>query len=257
MGVTRGSSGARVYGSNGVVRKVGTGEVGARVALQGRWLLSHRGRSLPRVTRAGDTGYDMEPLLAAPAWALNHDAILMEMLASLNSEVWKLPAEAPYDEAALLSKVGELCHRFELRTEYAHWRELHAEIDFGSLPTALVHGDPTFDNVMFRESTGDLVLVDPLPSLITGPAIPDLRCVDLGKILQSVLGWERIRYGDTAEAFDIDVDSFKRRVAHSQTEWQAVVLFGITHLLRTLPYVADPQRRDQIRERTRVAFTLV
>jgi hypothetical protein len=257
VGVTRGSSGARVYGSNGVVRKVGTGAVGERVALQGRWLLSHRGRSLPRVTRAGDTGYDMEPLLAAPAWALDHDAIFTEMLTSLNSEVWKLPAEVPYDEIALLTKVGDLCHRFELRTEYAHWRELHAEIDFNALQTGLAHGDPTFDNVMFRESTGDLVLVDPLPSLITGPAIPDLRCVDLGKILQSVLGWERIRYGDDSEAFKIDTTTFKLKVAHSQTEWQAVVLFGITHLLRTLPYVADPQRRDQLRGCIRVAFTLV
>lgn len=256
MGVTRGSSGARVYGSNGIVRKTGTGEVGARIALQGRWLLSHRGRSLPRVTRVGEGAYDMEPLLAAPAWALDHGAIFAEMLASLNSEVWKLPAEVPYDEVALLTKVGELCHRFELRTEYAHWRELHAEIDFGALPTGLVHGDSTFDNVMFRESTGDLVLVDPLPSLITGPAIPDLRCVDLGKILQSVLGWEEIRYGDPAERFDVDVETFRASAAHSQTEWQAVVLFGATHLLRTLPYVADPQRRDQIGERIRVAFTL-
>lgn len=256
MGVTRGSSGARVYGSNGVVRKVGVGDVGERVALQGRWLLTHRGRSLPRVTRVGDTAYDMEPLLAAPAWALNHSIIFNEMINALTRDVWKLPAEVPYDETALLLKVGELCHLFELRSEYSRWRELHSGIDWAVLPTALVHGDPTFDNVMFRESTGDMVLVDPLPSLITGPAIPDLRCVDLGKMLQSAVGWEAVRYGDPEEGFSVEWREV-RVVPRDANEWYATVLFGATHLLRTLPYVTDDQRREQIRRLVRDTLALV
>ncbi len=251
----RGSSGARVYGANGVVRKIGSDEVGERVALQGRWLLTHRGRSLPRVTRVGETGYDMEPLLAAPAWALDHEAIFAEMIISLKRDLWHLPAEVPYDEAALLTKVGELCHRFELRAEYDRWRELHSAITWSDLPTALVHGDPTFDNVMFRESTGDLVLVDPLPSLITGPAIPDMRCVDLGKIMQSVLGWERVRYGRDEDGFHVDWSVFSGQVLTSRNEWLATVLFCATHFMRTLPYVVDEQRRVQIRERIRATLT--
>lgn len=52
---------------------------------------------------------------------------------------------------------------------------------------ALTHGDPTLANAMHRE--GEMVFIDPLPAR---GKIPPLREVDVGKLLQSALGWEHI-----------------------------------------------------------------
>jgi hypothetical protein len=50
------------------------------------------------------------------------------------------------------------------------------------------HGDPTWANVM-RNSKGELRLIDPLPERAEKPK---LREVDMGKMLQSVIGWEEV-----------------------------------------------------------------
>ena len=50
-----------------------------------------------------------------------------------------------------------------------------------------IHGDPTVENVMQRD--GRVVLIDPLPANVYIPAIIS---VDLGKMLQSIFGYEAL-----------------------------------------------------------------
>lgn len=56
-----------------------------------------------------------------------------------------------------------------------------------------IHGDPTMANVLDDE--GRPVLIDPVP---VGFGIPPVAHVDLGKVLQSMFGWERLRGFDVA-----------------------------------------------------------
>jgi hypothetical protein len=55
----------------------------------------------------------------------------------------------------------------------------------------MVHGDPTLANVLMRDA-GNIVLCDPIP---LSPKIPAHWCVDVGKVLQSAIGWERAIMG--------------------------------------------------------------
>lgn len=66
--------------------------------------------------------------------------------------------------------------------------------DDDSLST--IHGDPTLSNLFIRD--GDLVLSDS----IRREYIPSFFEVDLGKILQSMLGWETVAYGYRPIDFD-------------------------------------------------------
>lgn len=50
-----------------------------------------------------------------------------------------------------------------------------------------IHGDATLANAMIRPWSGELLVCDPLP---WGGKIPPLIEVDLGKMLQSAIGWE-------------------------------------------------------------------
>lgn len=265
----RGTSGARIYRVHDHVRKVGgPGEVGQRVRTQGQWLLTHRGPSLPRVTRVGETAYDMESLFAAPARYLNHDQVLAGMLTGLRDDVWSHEPIVPPDPDELRAKVVGIL-RAQLRggeyltdenpllgKEVGRLDTLLHGVDWSRLTACLTHGDPTFDNVMFRPDTGDLVLVDPLPTLITGPAVPDLRCVDYGKILQSCLGWEGVRYENVRELFRVSPHVLHGIVGNAN-EWRATVLFAVVHLVRTLPYVRGGAARLRVWRLIDAAYDLV
>jgi hypothetical protein len=55
----------------------------------------------------------------------------------------------------------------------------------------LVHGDPTVSNFLYREEECQYILADPRPPRAF---IPQNRETDMGRILQSMLGWENAAY---------------------------------------------------------------
>src|SRR5437588_835106 len=81
--------------------------------------------------------------------------------------------------------------------------------------------------------TMELLLIDPIPAT---PAVPDLLCVDVGKMLQSAVGWESVRY---QRPFRHGVSDLTRCLTLDEYEWEASSYWCGVHLLRTLPYV-DP-----------------
>lgn len=55
----------------------------------------------------------------------------------------------------------------------------------------LIHGDPTMENTMYRGNVP--VLIDPVAG---DPKLPRNRYLDVGKMLQSSMGYERFKYPD-------------------------------------------------------------
>lgn len=58
-------------------------------------------------------------------------------------------------------------------------------------PACLTHGDPTFANTLFNPDDNNLRFCDP----VYPRRVPQIAAIDHGKILQSMLGWERVLCG--------------------------------------------------------------
>jgi hypothetical protein len=97
-----------------------------------------------------------------------------------------------------------------------------------------IHGDPTLANVMRRGL--DLVLIDPIPP---GGKVPALREVDVGKLLQSAIGWEHQLDADWPPGAQEFVDQVLRYESDEMRRkshfWLAV------HCARILPYAKSPR----------------
>lgn len=244
MSDKRGSSGAQIIHTVNEVFKIKVGD--SRVVAQGRWLQAHPGLALPRVRSIRRDGYTMEPLYSPPMWALDHTEVLLAMLEGLDRSVWYRPPVVTADVDAIRERMIHMVNdsftdnvnaRTSLRSGLLTTIN---EISWGSLRGCLTHGDTTFDNVMFRGE--QLVIIDPIPAETT-VAVPDLWSSDVGHVLRSALGFERVRYGDDFR-FKVSQKQLKFYV-RNDNEWLAASFWAVFHLLRTLPY----QRNDSTRKR--------
>lgn len=253
--MTRGSSGATFrYYLESVGKMCRTDD--GRTSRQGLWLRQHQSPAVPKVLSVYEHGYQMERLDDISYMWLNHRVVLAGIVEQLEQHVWSQSAEVEWSQQATVDKVADLLGMFDVGVEVQLWLEkTHESIDWNALPRCLTHGDPTLDNVMFRPGTSELVIIDPVPAT---SAVPDIRAVDLGKMLQSALGWERVRYGyrEVTGALDTLGGSARINPYHVQTyaqddnEWNAAVLWCVIHLLRTLPYLARcaaPKVQDDVR----------
>lgn len=101
-----------------------------------------------------------------------------------------------------------------------------------------IHGDPTLDNVMY--SGADIIVTDPIPATAKMPA---LVAHDLGKMLQSVRGYEWVLAGRPVP--DIAARNRMERLllaGHTEADQQAARYFLIVHILRLLPYQDEALR---------------
>lgn len=236
----RGSSGARfnILGDR-VVKMSTDSHVGDRIMAQGMWLRRHQSPAVPEVFQVYAHSYVMERLIVPPFWALDHMTVIHHTCAQLMAHVWSCPPEVPFTGVEPIeAKYRYLCDSFDMPATTLD--SIVQKIEWDRLRQCLTHGDPTFENVMFRETSygGDLVLADPIPA---SPAVPDLRAVDLGKMLQSALGWEYVRYRGRwpkLRAGTMDV----LRYAEDKNEWRAAAFWAAIHILRAFPYVTDDVR---------------
>jgi hypothetical protein len=153
-------------------------------------------------------GYVMERLKPAP----RRKNLLIEIYNLLEAEVWSrpaLPSSVEYDWRDHLGAFG-----IEI-PEYAISKEM-----------CLVHGDPTASNAMLR---GDkLIIGDPRPPRAY---MPQFRETDIGRILQSKLGWEVVAYGAMpVDFFEPEMDRLTRTRA---IFWCGAAATRILHLERS------------------------
>lgn len=251
----RGSSGAEFnFLGDRVVKLAPEKATGQRVMDQGLWLQKHPSPAVPKVFQVYARSYVMERLIVPPFWALDHITMIHMAYVQLAAHIWSQPADVEFiGTGETEAKYRKLCTDFDMTDTVERLDKLVRKIQWDRLKRCLTHGDPTFENVMFRDTEygGDLVIADPIPA---SSAVPDLRCVDLGKMLQSALGWEQIRYGGRwpkLRAGTMDV----LRYAEDKNEWAATAFWAAVHLLRAFPYVSDDVR-TKLKERVNAAIHL-
>ena len=149
----------------------------------------------PKVSCVTDTSYRMEYLCHIPI-GMHPAGTFMSMIHLLRECVWNRKPLSDPNDGRWLDQLRDW------NAEFAPWitRDLLAALYSGGTVPEMIHGDPTLANAMCRED-GSLILIDPLPAR---HATPSLREVDVGKILQSVSGWEGIKVGREASRVNID-----------------------------------------------------
>jgi aminoglycoside phosphotransferase (APT) family kinase protein len=231
----RGSSGARIRLGDTVVKQGGPE---TKVPQQGRWLAENVGYHLPEVYAVGDDWYEMERLTPLTYNETTFaPALARRAIDALKFSVWSRPAKVQMDVQAHADKVAGIA----TDSQYERLQRAYSKIEWDRLPTCLTHGDPTFDNLMWGKD-GSIVLIDPIPAT---PAVPDIRAVDLGKMLTSVYGFETMRYGYEKMTQQNDTVSVIEYVA-GRNEQLAAQYWCAIHFLRAAPYMPTDDIRKEM-----------
>ena len=242
----RGSSGARIIIGEDHVMKFDVHRTGTRVREQGIWLRNHESKLLPEVKAIHADGYTMEKLVDRPLPRTVEDVrtgceLLLDNLPSL----WKWNTATPYiikmHAQTHHSYVDGLLRDVDLRELRKELRQIFNRVFWPNLKVARTHGDPLIDNTMFRPVEGNRtgmmnpVVIDPIPAT---PALPHLEVVDVGRIIQSAVGYEWTRY----DIGPHDVITVSEAVDHVVNTWQSdhfsmhnvtgALYFSIIHMLR-------------------------
>jgi hypothetical protein len=179
---------------------------------------------VPKVWAITPEGYSME-ILENATFSKSMIVVILQDILNVLPLYWShlLPiAEAPSNWRVELCK---WCEYFDLKPfldrQYA-----------GEESQRYIHGDPTLANVMYR-SNGDMVLIDPIRPTGKIPGLPE---VDVGKVLQSYIGWEHVlnRAEDHAPKLPPYTDTILK--GHSDRAVITAEFWLMVHLLRILPY---------------------
>lgn len=103
-------------------------------------------------------------------------------------------------------------------------------------PAELTHGDPTLSNMMYRGR--QLCIIDPLPSI----KIADDWTADVGKMMQSAIGWEIVTCNWRYNIKDCVEHLLIRR---SSTDILRIWFWCMVHCVRIIPYTARASRESK------------
>jgi len=212
------------------------------VGRQGQWIVDQDDNpALPKVYRNRLMSYDMERLNPLPSRFINHRTTLALMFIQLHIWVWGPPVVTEFAPLQLDTIIRDILEK-NVEGTTSPLSSLAHRISWDNLPRTLTHGNCTFDNTMVRPDTHDLVFISPKPAT---PAVPDMRAVDLGRILQSIMGFEEVRYNDTHRGFHAHHTQL-RGLVQDDNEWLATLFWCVVHLLRCLPRTTDKQLKLDI-----------
>lgn len=229
------------------ILKLGDGHVGQRINDQRRWLEEHQSNGVIPVERVTQNAYIMP---RGSEWSdpVVGRQVFDGIVELLSAYVWVKPpfvfTESPtpfrHKQSALsraTSVAGDVLNALT---------ELCTLVDWTAVPKVLTHGDPTFCNSLWLNDK--LVLCDPIPA---SHHVPDIRAVDLGKLMQSCMGFESIMYG--WHMAELASPYWIKELCRDDNEWQAAVYCGVLSIARMLPYL---QSQPLIEEFTRVALEM-
>lgn len=204
----RGSSSAIITVDVDSVRKLDSKITGQRVRDQGIWLLKYdESLCLPAVNEIYADGYLMEKLIEEDLPLEYGDTLEMcrKILQVLAKHLWDFTSDdiivrhISFNRNVHRRYVAGLLRDVNMTFLRRQLRRFEESIRWHWLRTGLTHGDPIIDNVLYRRSKTQwsidrqLVLIDPIPAC---PALPDILAVDVGRVIQSAVGYEAFRYGD-------------------------------------------------------------
>ena len=219
--------------------------------------------------------YDLDYLKGYRQLTLKDEKILFHLLNRLNKDIYctkKVNPNNYWIDEYFKNKINingyqsldTLLHTlFNLDTiiingkEYIGYHKIFEKIDFkeyNPIYLSVIHGDLTFENIMYSESLNDVKLID-----LDGSDFLDAIELDLGKLLQSYLSnyeyW--IQKPDSLiHELDLDNHVINTIELHGSVNnefyqlWSSIlnesdidiiknkgIFFMCTHLLRTLPYL--------------------
>ncbi len=220
--------------------------LGSRVVAQGEWILGHSNQALPEVRsvfrNSSQWGYTMDRLDTIPLELLDGRKLATSIVRLLQASFWREAPEVEFDESAHADRLSPITAPLTGRRRDVFDR-LRARIEWDRLSRGLTHGDPIFDNVLFTRD-GSMILIDPIPST---PGLPDVIALDIGRIFQSCVGYERVTYELPApDNVPLDMVISMTRLAHD--DLMAALYFGIVHLLRSMVYVSARKAKHLLEE---------
>ena len=210
------------------------GKARNRLFAQAEWLKQFDSLNIVKVLEITEDGYTMpylEPTLDVQPAGLAGRTIFI-----LTRDVWCWPSMNTFKLSEFTKYVGSFGNvELEVFTSRMLPEILRQEF-------VMTHGDPTFENTLSLD--GEVVLVDPLPDPALEGRMPDVRAVDLGKILQSALGYEAIKRG-LLESYILDLPTWKtvRYTCRGPEEWDLARYFCALHIARFIPYQTPELRR--------------
>jgi hypothetical protein len=283
----RGGSGARVVmGDNDdSVWKYDTVTTNGRVREQGAWLREvdpdTKIECLPLVHRVVADGYEMERLTDRLDENLANIDESVETIFRALGELWYVEPGLWRKQRFTVDEYGVYDFSLRQHVKYLGWltrqtgtrpilrdltRYAH-RIDWVTLKRCQTHGDPIIDNLLWRVSPPSKrsipVLVDPVPSTAI---LPPVKALDVGRLIQSALGYELIKYDRGGVTTDHNAAEVKRRAelvinmaqssgGFSVNEARAAAYWAVVHMLRGVR-TALPRERVANRLRAVAYITL-
>lgn len=249
----RGASGARLIIGPEHTIKLDVERTGTFVRDQGAWLSRwsvERGiNMLPKVSEIFAGGYTMETVHVPPLRELDVTELCERILSLLESQLWPketgrmftydnfLVAHRPYVQRLVRDVLIE---RDKYKQLNVTLRDFYQRINWNSLTSGLTHGDCIVDNVGFKLGTAQpqshIILLDPIPAT---DALPNWRVVDVGRIIQSMIGYEDVRYHRSSNTIDHDaatttVLNWYMPNHFNVNEARACLYFSVIHMLRAV-----------------------
>lgn len=220
----RGRSGAQTIVLGEKTIKVGNDRVGS----QGEWIYNNYNTYLPRVYSFLENSYVMETLNKFELKS-NKEDFVKEIIEILKYNFWNSPPDNYIDHSEHIKRLYDISYSFSI---FDKMMKIKESINWEKLTYGKVHGDPILDNIMFRNN---IVIIDPIPST---KSIPDLISVDLGRILQSAMGYENDVYLDNR--LDGCNLNFLNNM-FSKEDLYAAKYWCIFHFLRSAKYLKDEE----------------
>jgi hypothetical protein len=155
--------------------------------------MQRHGAPFARVDTIGERSYVMQRLRP-----LQHGTPLAGLLSHARDSLrplWARPAVPASNWAVRLGQyIDALCRENGLDYLKPDLLSMLERVAYRPGTVGSTHGDATLDNAL-RNAYDELVWIDPIPYREN---IPPLVGVDLGKLLQSAYGYERVKYGPTS-----------------------------------------------------------
>lgn len=249
----RGTSGALIRVESDYVLKMALkrGQE-RRVNSQGEFMDYIGAPVFPRVWDITPGSYKMERCLDIDLRKTDHLVLTDWVLKQLKNEIWcKQPRVESTKTWPEKLRRYVLARAAESRLLDDQLKKIAGVLDRLSelskeLTVAEIHGDPTLDNVLVHEKHEKLVLTDPLPTSEPSSKIPSLLSVDVGKLLQSALGYERAKRGQEilrpTSVVRSEMESCVADHITSNADLEASRLFCVVHYVRLIPYQSIGRR---------------
>lgn len=236
----KGYSGARVTVLGDSVLKSGPGTHTQAVLCSMLWPVT------PKLLSVDANGYLMEKL--SEPTKIDTESVL-DMLRTANrllrNFVWCQSMAASSEWQASLTRM--LASFF--RSDSLEIKRMIKYLYHSGEPYEAIHGDPTLSNMLYRDD-GQLVITDPIWSNKTAAD----QAVDIGKMLQSAIGWESVTLG-----WEYDRLQAIKTVLFDETELARMRawFWCMVHCVRLTPYAAerkDPEAHAWGRKQAEVIF---